>query len=682
VAIIRPSARVQLVLRLEEYADDGSLRRSMGAASPDVAAAASEAVSSTLSREMVESKLSDVGQAIEILQNNPDDLPPSILSARLAALRAQRETLLAQAGVPAAGTGAEAVPSPIGGPSPDDRVVLGSIIPLSVQIERNSIRQADQASVTISHSDAPFDPRLIRAAAIEITLGVVDASDYEAGVAGERRDDGSLVSMVGRSRTLTGTDSRLAGTTRFVGWVDSWTISYDDQDGDTISLECRDLSAICFDTPLATGTGVDLSQPIDRGVRSFLKGYAELRGIEVVYGRPGQRNAGTPPVPLEAVPPISRARRGRVAQQRRSGDQRQSVWDHLTDVTAKVGLIPIVYDYQLHIVEARTYFVGRDVARRMVYGRNLSHLEFARKLGGVKVPTIEVRCYDATLGRTRWARWPSPPGSGFGVFGETSPPTTPQRPNETSVSGHDPSERIQTYLVTGVTSGELLQRVARNLFDSIGRQEIEGNWETYDVQSYSESEEEGTDLLALDSGDAVEILIAGGPRLPYTTGPEPLSAAQIAGLSRQSRAAYLRSIGWSESVAERFAAIQDATANQTVFRVQNVRLNWDREEGVKISSDFINFVTVRESPGPASEEQAAAAVQLAPTLPADVSSLVGTRTDRWANDLRGLYAQRETLTELRQSGALSSEEYDAKMEVLGGEIERSRAIVETGVEAG
>lgn len=688
--VFYPSARVQLAIRLEEFDDTGSLvARLMERPATRVAEAGGTVLVSDASTASVptvegpatdgelEAQLVELDARIVEIEDDPAIVATGDPERALANLRAQREAVLGRLGVPASGPEPGDAPVAIDGPPPDGRVVLGGIVPRSVQIERNGLRSADTATVVLNHTDAPFDPRLIRGAAIEITLGIVEPDQFAAGVAGARRSDGTLVSMVERSRELAGPEGRTANTTRFIGWVDDWQIMLDGKEGDTISLECRDLSALFFDTQLATGDGVDLTRPIDAGVQDFLGGYVELEGINVVWGRPGALNPGTAPTPGDAVPITSRPGGGDGARARRTGDQQQNLWDHITEVTARVGLVPVLYDYELHIVEPRTYFTGSDVARRMVYGRNLRHLEFTRKLGGVRVPTIEVRCYDPTIGRTRWARYPgSDAGVNAGVFGETDPPRAPRRANVPTVSGHNPTERIQTYLVTGVNDGAVLYRVARNLFEQIGRQEIEGNLETDDVQSVEPSDGAPADVLSLDTGDAVELLVSGGPNVPDASG---MTAAQIQALSRDARSEYLQRIGWSEQVADRFAELQDATANQTVFRVQNVRLSWDQAQGFTATVDFINFIEVREEAGSAGVEGVPSATVADDTgLPPDVAALVSRATEGLGDRVRDAYRESGVFADRMEAGEVSPDEFADGAARSDEEIPAATAAAEEG----
>lgn len=684
MTVYYPSARIQLAIRVEEFADDGSLvsrlrdEAGLPRTSAEDASAPSTDASGPATREALEAELSSVEESIATIEADPESVDGGDPAASLADLQAQRDRILSQLGVGATGDAPADAPPVIDGPSPDNRQVFGTIIPVSVQIERNGIRTADTASVVINYTDAPFDPRLIRAAAIEITLGVVSPEDYAAGMRGERREDGSLRSLVPRSTTLAGPESRAAQTTRFVGWVDTWQVTFDEDEGDTITLECRDLSAIFFDTPLATGSGIDLTVPIDQGVRDFLDTYNQTRGIRVVYGRPGSTNPGLAPVPADAAPTTTRARRGRALRQRRSGDAQQNLWDHITEACARVGLVPIIYDYELHVCEPRTFYLGTDVPRRMIYGRNLRHLEFTRKLGGNRVPTIEVRCFQPASGRTAWARWPCVEGAPrYGTIGIDDPPRTPRRVSDPGVSGHNPTERVQTYSVRGVEDGETLLRVARNLFEQTGRQEIEGNLETDDVASWDSADP--ADVLGLDNGDGIELLVSGSRGAEDVTG---LTAAQIAALTREARADYYRRLGWPTRTAEAFARLQDATANQTIFRAQNVRLQWDNEQGFGATIDFINFITVREEstavPEASPEYLSPGTVSDDSSLPPDVAEDARRAPPELAAEVARTYRESDLLAGAVEGGSVSPDEFADRAAELDEETPEAVEAARTG----
>lgn len=642
--VYRVSAQVALWIRVDELSETHPLEERLGGAAvvreptapqgqpPEDPTATAREITSQIARlnDQIRERRAATEQGVEQqAQTTGEERPAAAPDSVLTRLRAQRNALMRRlSGVGSPGSRVESTD----GPSPDDRFVRGGIIPAAVEIERNGFRTADTARVDIAWADVPFDPRLVRACGIEIILGAVSAQDFGAGIGGERNDQGGLRSIV--QQVPVGPVSGTA--TRFAGWVDGWTVSYSGEDGDMVTLEARDYTALMLDTPLGNNR-IDLLRPLDEGVRALLAEYPTCAGLRVVWGDVNDPTPGSPPVPGDAVPSVNRARRGQVARQARTGDQRMNLWDHITDVCVQCGVVPLVRDYELRLVNPRTLFSGRGPSgqaapRRMIYGRNLDKLQFTRKLGGVKVPTIEVRAYDPSIARTRWARWPVREGERReGVLGVDNPPAA-LRANEVGPTGANPDERVQTYTVRYGGSPTVLAGIARSLYEQIGRQEIEGNFETHDLRSFGASEDVA-DLLQLISGDPVEILVAPARASDPTTATT--TATTIQGQSRQRRADYLRSLGWGDDVADRFAALQEASGFQTVFRVQNASLSFDSNEGVAITVDFVNFITVRDDSEGAAQDDSARAVPSA-----IVERATGARTDTTARDARRASADR------------------------------------------
>jgi len=580
--IFRPSARVRLTIRAEEFAVTEALEANLPPT--ELGGAGAPAPSADLGDP--DDQLEALRQnqiALRDLNRRRGALSPEQFEQQRSKLRRERRQIQAAA-ARASGDPAATRPISVAGTPPDDLTVIGDIEPLTVQIERNGLATADTCTVTLDYLDAPLDPRVIRAAHVEVLLGVVPADDFEAGAErGEQRADGSLLSSVGKEP-----DGSILGATRFVGFVDDWSVKYS-EDGDTVILECRDMSAQLRDLKVNPGESIDLSLPLDQGVQAFLEAVSPTtRGITVRFA-----GEGAAPIPRDAAPVKRRARRGRTARRGRRGDQDMTLWDHVTDVCRAAGFIPQVRDFELVIAEARTLF-GTETARRMVYGQNIKQLEFSRRLQGQKVPTIEVRAYDAELGQTRWARYPTRAGQiASGIFGRQNPPR-PLRANEVTPSGANPAESIRVLEVSGVTDPGVLERVARNAFEQLGRQEIEGSLQTHDASSYDQPPEEA-DLLQAQPADPVEVLIvAADPGGGVDDVGPNTTLAQLQAFSRARREAYLVSIGWDRRVAANLAALQEATAFQTVFRVQDVRVSWDFDQGLKVDLGFTNYITVRE----------------------------------------------------------------------------------------
>lgn len=674
--IFRPSSRVRLSLRFEEYDDTGALIGRLPVLQPGAAPTVAPqqgdapAAAPATSVEELNAQLAEIDEALNLEESQLEPSPAVIQE-----YRNQRARLTRQLGQATSSIGGDAAraeragtAAPLdytAGPSPDDRFITVEFVPVSVSIERNGLRTADTATVTLDFRDVPVDARLVRSAAIEIYLGVVNPIDFEEGMRNGRSPDGSLSSLVNQ-------DSRLV--THFFGVVDDWKTALDESGGDLVTISCRDYSALLLDTPVATGTAIDLTKPIDQGIQDFLRLYPTLgatpqgQGIEVFYGSPFEENAGPVPVPAHAAPASTAPRRGRGARQARGGDQNTNLWDVVTDTCVRVGLVPLFFDYHLRLIDPRTFYTNRDRPTRMLYGQNLRHFEASRKLGGTRVPTIEVRCWDPDIGRTRWARYPVPDGAdasaSAGIFGVSDPPSRPYRANVVSVSGWSPENRIQTYVVQGVTDPDVLRRVARSTFEQIGRQEIEGNFQTDVVTSSSALfsrqgilRADNADLLLAQSGDAVEVLVSGVPGTSRSAAG--LSASEIASMEVQRRADYLVSIGWRREVADRFSRFAQAASFQTVFRVQNVRLEMDADVGLTVNVDFINYIVVREEAQTNPDSGVAPDVGDAASVLAGIDLTGLSDTSATGVDaLREAQNLRDVSTQQRALGTISQEQYE------------------------
>lgn len=588
MSVFHPSARVRLVLRTEEYANTAALQQRLppqgtsGARDAPAASKPPPLPPRPASSQEVATLLTRNEQQLRALAHQRPHLAAEDYATKRQSLLRERERIRSGALIRVKLKTGGIRPDAVAGAA-DDLTVIGSIIPVNASIERAGLNAPNTFSITMNYTDAPFDPRSIRSCGVELMIGVIPPEQaYQGLELGQTRGDGSLVSTIGDQA-----DGSIYGATRIVGFVDEWTVKYSG-DGDVITLEGRDMSAPLRDLKLNPGDSIDLSLPLDEGIQELLDTVSPTTsGVVVRYAGDGQ-----PPVPSGAAPHRRRPRRGKVARRSRRGDEEMTLWDHITDVCAAVGMIPLVKDFEVVVSEARTLYSTSD-ALRMVYGKNLDSLEFTRRLAGIKVPTIEVRCYDQSIGRTRWARYPVRRGErASGILGVTNPPS-PLRANEITPSGANPTESIRTKTVSGVTDTKVLERIARNAFEQIGRQEIEGQFSTYEVSTFGHDPFE-VDLLDARPADPVEVLIVAA-----TSEDGPISTlADLQAFTRARRKQYLASLGWDDSVAARFAALQDANGFQSVFRIQDLRIDFDNSEGIKIGCGFINYITVRED-GPA-----------------------------------------------------------------------------------
>lgn len=651
--IFRPSALVTLQIRFDTRPDSAAaralnarVRTPRGAERPDRAR-------TTASGPLP--SLDALDRAERALNAQRSSLPPEEYLELRQDLREQRERVL-RGETTSAGEAPEALSA-----GPDDRVVLTGILSPSCEIQRNGLTTADTATIELDYADAPFDPRTIRSAAVELVVGVVGPDEYARGARGETRADGELRSVVPRQ----GEGGAAPGTTRFVGIVDSWRGTLDGDSDDRVILTCRDLTAMLLDTQLPRGASVDLTQPLDRGVADFLDLFPGLRGFTVVYGVDGEE----PIVPADAMPTVRRTGGRRARRVPRAAEM--SVWDYLSDLAVSLGLVATLEDYTIRFVRARTFFASRSTSRRMVYGRNLERLEYERKIGGVKTPTIEVRALDPVLGRTRWARHPVRGGQPTsGVYPDTPP--RPSRAETLPPSSAGAEDKILTFPVSGFTDPVALERAAETIWQQIARQEVELQIETADVSSYGVDPLEA-DLLTLRAGDAVELLIASQDANDVRE--NLVTSGVLEGLSVAARARYLTRLGYNPDVAERLATLQEDANALTVYRVDEVSIRFSTDDGISVAISARNFLVVDEQTTPAADGASLSRRGLrgaeAP-LRFGINDPATERMLEWAQEQTAqLQAESARITDARADGSMSEEEYQVRSDAL---VRQSRIV--------
>jgi hypothetical protein len=186
------------------------------------------------------------------------------------------------------------------------------------------------------------------------------------------------------------------------------------------------------------------------------------------------------------------------------------------------------------------------------------------------------------------------------------------------------------------------------MFEQIGRQEIEGSFETSDVASWNIDTDETRsvkqgDLLALSPGDALELLVS--PQSDRSPQDNATTPGNWVAMERSQRARFLMGLGMTRNVAENVAALQDVVATM-LFRVQASNINFDAAEGLRISCDFANFIEVREARTDASVARFQAAQMVSPDRAAAAAAAAATGLDSVVNEILSSSSGRQTALEL------------------------------------
>lgn len=575
MAVFRPSCQV----RLQLYLDEGAKT-----IAPSVVKGST---SSLLKGGLdVASALSANATNANILGKIKKSLSPPSFAAAKAKLDLERTQLEAlQVGL---------VQNLPGGVDPSrGEPVIFTAIPISASIVRAPAKDADTAQLVFAFRDLPIDPRCMRSAFVAITLGTTDRDDFELGMLNQsRRADKTLRSIVEHKD---GQEKQLHTSTRFVGYVATWKVTFDDS-GETVTLDCVDVSVVLRQQPLHNKK-IDLKKPIEAGVKELIDSYPTSQGLAVVLGTPVgadddvQKPTGAL-IPADVMPPVLRTKKGTVAQASQK-TEKMTVWDHVSDVVLRLGLIPVMRHFTLYLMEPRALY--RDLLNpvRMVYGNNVNRLELTRKMEGITTDTIEVRCPDRSIGRVLWARYPvlsGEPKSGIlGKPGSPQPVTTRASKVTPNGTGH---EMVRHLTVRGVASLAMLEKIAEATFNEIGRQEIAGLFETHEIDSFESQYD--SDLLDLQAGDAVSVLIAQQGQKPEETGANTLQELEAMSVAERQR--YLEGLGVSTKAASRLAVAQEQAKIQSAFRAGMTTIHWSSDDGVSIECEFYNFIVIREDP--------------------------------------------------------------------------------------
>jgi hypothetical protein len=493
--------------------------------------------------------------------------------------------------------GASDDPSHIGSPqqqqgSRDQRThVIEGIIPRSAQVMFNGVRTADTLSLEIQFRDMPIDPRTIRSCGVEYFLGTVPAEDYQRGIDGEIRTDSTPGAGAGLKWNVIpdgyiDRHGRRRTNLRFQGWVDEWYDEWGEGSAPMVRLECTDNTRLLLEQDAPPKLTIDPKQPIDRGIAEYLSNFPQFRGLSVQYLPTGAEI----PVPSDALmrtkfrPKLGPAAAG-------GGTSELKVWDYLTDVVGSIGHTLRFEGTTLIIQRARTLYdarftgrpddpftgrnlpSGRTLDRRLyVYGRNVADMSFGRKFATYSATNIEVRSYHTGKKKTLVARFPLKDDR-----------------QKQAVPGDAGRQAWKVIRVTGIRDEKTLRVIAQNIYESIGRNELEATFSTKNLGSFG-GDNLDPDALDCLPGDAIDVEVL---RSPLEEDDE--STVNVIQDQIETRAAeFLEQLGFDAAFARAYQRAVDNIGFQTTFRVRTLGLDWDSEtEGVTLDFECVNYIEIR-----------------------------------------------------------------------------------------
>lgn len=493
-----------------------------------------------------------------------------------------------------------------------------NIVPESGSVEASATRQAGKFNFSLDYSALPIDPVVIRAAAVEIHLGTINEKDFSDGMNG-------AVLGVGNRRTSQ-LRTRVGGqpnpeTLVFVGTIDKWKTNHDEK-GSKVEIEGRDLRGIFLDgkIPPLLLSKLDLRDDIVGVVQQILNFVPFGAGVTVAADSAEWPNGKIPsPGTSDGSTRVQTGAKGKGGAAGGSSSDRPNAWDIITQYCFLVGAIPYFEGWILRVRPAHSFFdlrqagldaeatgrrfitgsgpslptpfadgLPRNVGgekirwRRLVYGRDISKLSFEKKLGGVKVPTVEVIGIDDTKrGKEKLiiVHWP---------------PKSHTKARQTSVSPGGEVAQTDTMRVPvhGIRDAARLLVIAREIYEEVGHGEIGGHAETSSLSSYGGSSED-PDMVRLRVGDAVEFVVDARALSSQSPLVSELNDHHRRSFEEEVDAIKL-ALGDENLARVIVAASRSAIVDQLrTYKVASARWDLANSGALRVSFDFQNYIISR-----------------------------------------------------------------------------------------
>lgn len=420
-----------------------------------------------------------------------------------------------------------------------------------ISVNINDYTQADTFECEIDYKQFPFDPRSIRACGI--TIAMEDMKNLFS--------EGKPTEIQPNSRATT-----QGGNTIFVGFADEESISFNDQ-ARTVKLEGRDFTALLIDRPWLSGPP-DISRSLDIILSQILAELEETKDLKL-------DNRVKEPLPSLG----QYANAFNDAAQKKNTKKNESYWDVIQDLVGRAGLIAYIEVDKLVISKPRVLYSDTQ-ALQFVYGRNLSDLEFKRKLGRRKNFNVVVRSLNieskevitANIPAEATAEW----AAATGVKQEAV--KIPKLDVQGNKLGEDQVAPAISFRVPNVTSQAKLIEIGQELFEELGRQQIEGSFSTRDMETTT-GKKTCFNILELRNGSPVKIEIDQGDL-------EGLNRLTTVGQKTQ----FLLNKCYSRKVAQALAETLSNPRFASPFYTKSVQFTLDMQNGFEAKVDFINFI--------------------------------------------------------------------------------------------
>lgn len=426
-----------------------------------------------------------------------------------------------------------------------DQAVETTVIPRSAKLERNDVHTADRLTLVVDWRECPFDPRLIRAASVAYFAGNIDGGELPLTPA----------------------------TLRFLGVVDV-PETYLSEDEQTVTMECRDYTAILLGERARPSMAVPLDRPMDAVLRDLL---ATLPGEQATLLTPVIQGPDGASIAWPQVP--GGDRRGA----KLPIEPKDTLWSIIRRIVEAAGLVVFVDLDRLVVSTPRTLGADgelRDAPRvRVAFGEALSDLRMKRNLTNRGKP-VALRQYDPRSGDTITSEWPRPGDRARPSSGRRPRSTVTQRRTGGAQVSRDDTTQAEEFTVTGTRSGDELNALAESIYRQRARFDLEGSFTTSDPVLPTADDRGAVradfDLWSIHTATTLRVEIA-----------ELADVAFDSLRSRGDRERYLTARGYSPEIAAALVRSWDQLPRLALpFITRKASLSLDGESGFRAEVDF------------------------------------------------------------------------------------------------
>lgn len=453
------------------------------------------------------------------------------------------------------------------------------VTPKNVSVAINDYRTADTFKMELDYKTFPFDPRTLRAVGVSIFI----------------EDMGKpFENDVQRRIKPTDTTFRPGSNAVFLGFADKNAITFDDTSR-VVRLEGRDYTSLYIDSTYDNKKPIALDTPLENVIADLslqLKATSKIQFVTVIDDVPTLAEFYPDFNPLATT---------------RSKKKQESYWDVIQELVRKAGLICYVELDRLILSKPNAIYDKKKL-KQFIWGKNLSSLDFERKLGRLRDFNIAVRSMNIEKKEVIEAKIPEEASKEWAI--STGIPAKRIKIEKLTPEGEksDEDAKFLTFRIPDIAKKEHLIEVAQSIYEELGRQQIEGKFETKEMcvregASRDLKNNPGVefDVTKIRNATPIDLRIFERDQIDSQVASElgvsVESLAQDTVISRDIkkslRTKYLVQKCYPENVAE---ALADTMGKfDTPFYTKAVQFDFDIETGFKMKLDFINFIELSQS---------------------------------------------------------------------------------------